>query len=226
MDRIVRSANRSIRRYRIGCPPKDTRDAFSSFPALFLSQSTAPRWPLTAWTRTSGGQRAKKDKRNNIVSLMAGQFQRVRVPSLSLLPFLLHPARLFSFPPARSLARSRPLPLFPFPLSLSLSPFPFSLLSLLNVAPTTPPIVPLTAWRVSNMSRALPKADRARGFSARARASPSRSSLVHPITGKDLLALSNSSENRRHRNATWFSPREERSLLIFRAAEERRRGTG
>jgi len=120
---------------------------------------------------------------------MAGQFQRVRVPSLSLLPFLLHPARPGPPSPSLPLARSRPLSLLPFPrsslslsLSLSLShcflflsrPF---LTSRLNHPADRPSYAAARLRAVPNTSRASPKADRARGFSTRTR--DPTSSFIH-----------------------------------------------
>lgn len=54
-----------------------------------------PRGLVNVRASGEAARRAKKDKRNNIVSLMAEQFERVRVPSLSLsyrFFFILPPA--------------------------------------------------------------------------------------------------------------------------------------
>lgn len=92
-----------------------------------------PRGLVNVRANGEAARRAKKDKRNNIVSLMAEQFERVRVPSLSLFPrffFILPPA--FS---SSSLSSFFLLLLDPLSLSLSslsppsCSPFGFSFTS-------------------------------------------------------------------------------------------------
>lgn len=98
------SYGRSIRIDRIDSssgPERDRDGAKSSLPpspSSFLILYSKMAASLCA--RASGGCGAKKDERNNVVSLMAGQFQRVRVAPL---PLSFFPRRRgVSFFPTRS----------------------------------------------------------------------------------------------------------------------------
>lgn len=107
------SYGRSIRIDRIDSssgPERDRGSAKSSLPpspSSFLILYSKMAASLCA--RASGGCSAKKDERNNVVSLMAGQFQRVRVAPL---PLSFFPRRRgVSFFPTRSFFFSSFLPL-------------------------------------------------------------------------------------------------------------------